>query len=274
MYEETLEKLRRLGHDPSNWSFGGDDNGNDDGGDGYDSSQMPSFAMPQAPDGCTVIHQHSQSHSHAHYCYRDNDGDNGDNCWQPQQQQQQPRQCDACKKMMGGPHLDMFNSLFRQLAEEMMMMQKKARARANAMMKQHGENMMPRKFYMVMPRGASGQAQQQQQKSNKLVIYNEPKNPILSYTGIEDLAEGQMQDDFECPISHEIMKVPIVMSDGHAYEKKNIVDHINKNPTNPTSPLTQKPLDPLIGFYSYNLANSIERWVQCVGGSVYRADNV
>ena len=106
-----------------------------------------------------------------------------------------------------------------------------------------------------------------------MVIYNEPKNPIVSYKGIKYLAEGQMQDDFKCPISRKIMKVPIVMSDGHAYEKKCIVDWIKMNPTNPKSPLTQTPLDPLIGFYSYNLAGSIERWVKFVGGEVYRASD-
>jgi hypothetical protein len=268
MDEELLEQLKRLGY----WNFGGDDAGdNDDADNGrdYGSSTLP-FAMP-APAGCTVIHHHH--HSQIQYC-NDGSGDNNNCCWE----QPQPRQCDACNKVMGGPHLDMFNSLFRQLAEEMMAMHKNARARANSMMNRNQqENMMPRKFYVVMPRGPSGQAQQQQQKSNKLVIYNEPTNPIVSCEGIKDLAEGQMQDNFECPISLEIMKVPIVMSDGHAYDRESIIDWINQNPTNPTSPLTQKPLDPLIGFYSYNLANSIERWVESVGGRVYRAsdaDNV
>ena len=265
MDEEILDQLRRRGYDLGNWSFGG----GEDAGTNDDSPAMP-FVV-KAPDGCTVIHHHQSHFLHYSSGNGDDDGNNNNCCWE---QPRQPRQCDACNKTMGGPHLDMFNSLFRQLAEEMMMMQKNARARANAMMKQHGENMMPRKFYMVMPRGfAAAASGQQQQKSNQLVIYNEPKNPIVSYEGIKDLDEGQMQDDFICPISREIMKVPIVMSDGHAYEKEYIVDWIKRNPTNPTSPSTQKPLDPLIGFYSYNLANSIERWVQYVGGRVYRASD-
>ena len=49
-----------------------------------------------------------------------------------------------------------------------------------------------------------------------------------------------MPHDFKCPISFEIMKDPVIASDGQSYEKSQILKWLKNNDT---SPMTGKKLD-------------------------------
>ena len=54
-----------------------------------------------------------------------------------------------------------------------------------------------------------------------------------------DFGEFEVPEDFKCPIKLEIMKEPVTASDGHSYEKQEIVNWLLKNDT---SPLTGEKL--------------------------------
>ena len=67
----------------------------------------------------------------------------------------------------------------------------------------------------------------------------------LSMNRFKDIIK-EMKDnppkDFTCPISLDIMRDPVMLSDGRAYEKLYILEHLKKDKT---SPITREPLKPI-----------------------------
>lgn len=55
----------------------------------------------------------------------------------------------------------------------------------------------------------------------------------------KDSMDDSWKEEFECPISKEIMKDPVIGSDGHSYERLQIEAWLRKNPV---SPLTEDPM--------------------------------
>jgi len=49
-----------------------------------------------------------------------------------------------------------------------------------------------------------------------------------------------LQKDLECPISHEVFRDPVMLRDGHTYERKSIEDWFDRK--NNTSPMTRQVL--------------------------------
>ena len=49
----------------------------------------------------------------------------------------------------------------------------------------------------------------------------------------------EIPDEFKCPISRNIMKNPVILSDGHSYDRIYIEEYIKDKPI---SPITNKPL--------------------------------
>jgi hypothetical protein len=45
--------------------------------------------------------------------------------------------------------------------------------------------------------------------------------------------EFEVPENFKCPITLEIMKEPVMTSDGQSYEKKDILNWLEKNNTSP-----------------------------------------
>ena len=65
--------------------------------------------------------------------------------------------------------------------------------------------------------------------------------------------------EFICPISLEIMKVPMIFPDGQTYEKESIKKALN---INPHSPLTKIPMKYEEGKINYALKNLIESFLK------------
>ena len=53
-------------------------------------------------------------------------------------------------------------------------------------------------------------------------------------------AEDDIPDDLRCPLTLELFEDPVTAQDGHTYERRAIVEWLNKKKT---SPLTHEPLD-------------------------------
>jgi len=71
-------------------------------------------------------------------------------------------------------------------------------------------------------------------------------------------SEGKIPNEFICPITLDIMKEPMVMPDGHTYEKEAIkkaleITHV--------SPLTKMPMEFSDGVINYSLKSLIENYV-------------
>lgn len=213
-------------------------------------------------------HEYEISNDDDQCCDGDNDLDEllnkffsrpGDCCDEtPSLPRKRPRHCRACNKVVGGPHMDLFNQLFRELAEDM---------------RNHAQQGF---FRGIPPHHHAWQQQQRSRQSNpasqpKLTIYEDPevkgKYPVIAYVVPGDVKENAIPSAFLCPIRMDIMKDPIVMSDGHSYEREAILEWVNVHGKF-TSPCTRKPFAPLVGFYNFNLASAIREWVENAGGKV------
>lgn len=70
----------------------------------------------------------------------------------------------------------------------------------------------------------------------------------------------EIPEDFICPITHEIMRDPIVNKEGRVFERAAICDWIRAS--NGTCPLTRKPIK-ISEFVSYRMLQlKIELWRQ------------
>jgi hypothetical protein len=69
-------------------------------------------------------------------------------------------------------------------------------------------------------------------------------------------------DEYVCPITLQLMRDPVVLSDGHSYEKSALVDWLeNKD----TSPKTNEILEHKHFFTNHNLTKAISRFREKYG---------
>ena len=69
---------------------------------------------------------------------------------------------------------------------------------------------------------------------------------------------ADIPNEFICPISLEIMKDPVIMSDGQTYDRESITKALEKSPF---SPITKKRLNIKEAIPNYNLKSMIEKFL-------------
>ena len=70
----------------------------------------------------------------------------------------------------------------------------------------------------------------------------------------------EIPEDFLCPITHEIMRDPVVNKEGRAFERTAICDWLRASKG--TCPLTRKPIK-ICDFVSYRMLQlKIQLWIQ------------
>ena len=74
----------------------------------------------------------------------------------------------------------------------------------------------------------------------------------------------EFPDEFQCPIGLCIMHDPVVLSDGHTYERENLASWLEKNNT---SPKTNEVLNNKVFFPNHNLLRLISKWREAHGPS-------
>ena len=79
---------------------------------------------------------------------------------------------------------------------------------------------------------------------------------IMSPTSFDD--EIVAPDEYICPISLSVMKDPVMSKDGKNFEKRAILDWLNRGNVN--CPLTRQPLKPSLLVPNANLRMNIEQW--------------
>lgn len=82
----------------------------------------------------------------------------------------------------------------------------------------------------------------------------------------EDENTITIPDEYKCPISLNIMKDPVICSDGHTYDKKSISQLFSSknNTTSIKSPKTRESLDKNIMIPNYNLRKIIEEYLASI----------
>ena len=68
---------------------------------------------------------------------------------------------------------------------------------------------------------------------------------------------SHIPNEFLCPISMELMEDPVLCADGQTYERRQIVEWLQRSST---SPMTRQPLSLHTMIPNYALKASIERW--------------
>lgn len=72
-----------------------------------------------------------------------------------------------------------------------------------------------------------------------------------------------MQKSLECPITCEIMRIPVVAEDGHTYEKEAIEEHLRRRST---SPMTNLPMGGTL-TPNHSVWAMVEVW-KALGGKI------
>lgn len=78
-------------------------------------------------------------------------------------------------------------------------------------------------------------------------------------TRMESLSSG-IPDEFICPITRELMKDPVIASDGYSYEREAMESWIHKKKR--TSPMTNLALPSLVLTPNRTLKMAINRWLE------------
>uniref|UniRef100_A0A2K6MQS7 WD repeat, SAM and U-box domain-containing protein 1 n=2 Tax=Rhinopithecus TaxID=542827 RepID=A0A2K6MQS7_RHIBE len=78
-------------------------------------------------------------------------------------------------------------------------------------------------------------------------------------TKVKSLSSG-IPDEFICPITRELMKDPVIASDGYSYEKEAIENWISKKKR--TSPMTNLVLPSVVLIPNRTLKMAINRWLE------------
>ncbi|XP_067597933.1 WD repeat, SAM and U-box domain-containing protein 1 isoform X4 [Globicephala melas] len=71
---------------------------------------------------------------------------------------------------------------------------------------------------------------------------------------------SEIPDEFICPITRELMKDPVIASDGYSYEKEAIENWISKKKR--TSPMTNLVLPSVVLIPNRTLKMAIDRWLE------------
>ena len=69
---------------------------------------------------------------------------------------------------------------------------------------------------------------------------------------------AEIPDGYTCPISTEIMKDPVILADGHTYEREAIEKWFVENDT---SPITNEKIEKEILIPNFNLKKAIAEWL-------------
>lgn len=93
-------------------------------------------------------------------------------------------------------------------------------------------------------------------------------SPPILMSEQEDI---QIPEDFVCPISLSLMRDPVMSRDGKNFEKKAILDWLNRGNVN--CPLTRQPLKPSLLAPNVNLRLKIERWRKTNGAPAIEDDD-
>lgn len=72
-------------------------------------------------------------------------------------------------------------------------------------------------------------------------------------------ASQNTPNEFNCPITLQAMRIPVVACDGHSYEKNAIIAHYRSKPYN--SPITNVSVNSEALFPNYSIASIMESWV-------------
>merc|ERR1719456_1775447 len=97
----------------------------------------------------------------------------------------------------------------------------------------------------------------------------------LSFSGLaSDIQDASPSSKWEhppsfyCPISHQVMHDPVVVSDGHTYERRHIERWLQEHTT---SPVSNEPLPENIVFSNHALRNAISEYFDNVFSAYRRA---
>lgn len=63
--------------------------------------------------------------------------------------------------------------------------------------------------------------------------------------------------EFVCPISLDVMRCPLIASDGFSYDHESITQWLAKHPV---SPMTREPMSPNSLQFNVELMNQIKKW--------------
>ncbi|XP_064419847.1 WD repeat, SAM and U-box domain-containing protein 1 isoform X2 [Latimeria chalumnae] len=77
---------------------------------------------------------------------------------------------------------------------------------------------------------------------------------------VQESATDNIPDEFLCPITRELMKDPVIASDGYSYERTAIENWINTKKR--SSPMTNVPLQSSLLTPNRTLKMAIDRWVE------------
>ena len=77
----------------------------------------------------------------------------------------------------------------------------------------------------------------------------------------------RMPTKFECPITYETMRDPVVAADGHSYEHSAIQHWLDEHPGSVNSPMTGAPLPHRSLVPNHNLRGALEEWERILGRS-------
>jgi hypothetical protein len=115
--------------------------------------------------------------------------------------------------------------------------------------------------------GSSQQQQQQQSAASvggelRVVCTSKTSRVVVEYEFPSGFDTESIPDDFICPMSKDIMREPVVTSDGHTYEREYICKWFNMKGTSPT---VATPLLP-IAFRNVSMQGNILEWVGKMGG--------
>lgn len=126
-------------------------------------------------------------------------------------------------------------------------------------------------------RGARGNATTPFSKSQTMPL--PPLPPLPKDAGISAKSETPGESDrsepdrphppsFYCPISHQCMHDPVVLTDGHTYERRHIEQWLRDNNT---SPVTGAELSQIAIFPNHALRNAIEEYFEQILGDHRKA---
>eukprot|EP01064_Diplonema_japonicum_P033822 TRINITY_DN6779_c0_g1_i1.p1 TRINITY_DN6779_c0_g1~~TRINITY_DN6779_c0_g1_i1.p1 ORF type:complete len:354 (+),score=53.27 TRINITY_DN6779_c0_g1_i1:48-1064(+) len=93
----------------------------------------------------------------------------------------------------------------------------------------------------------------------------QPQRPVAKlpeFADQWDLYSDEAPQEYLCPITCGIMRVPVQTSDGHFYEKRAIEEWFHSFESCPTSPLTNLPLKSLELIPAVELSKQIREWVK------------
>ena len=98
-----------------------------------------------------------------------------------------------------------------------------------------------------------------QTRKNENLSGNQQKKYPEKWTGKWNILTCLMPYHLCCPIDHCVMRDPVVLSDGHSYDRPNIVRWLA---TNFTSPMTGRILADRKLSPNINLQNAIREWLE------------